>query len=303
VSYTTPSGNGQVPAGVTDPATTGPNANSSSTGLTYTDPSNNSVTYDLYYPTTAPAGPVVLVSHGFAQSGADFANWGILLASWGYVAIVPSWSSIDSTSAPGDATLANELLAYAVSQSASNAQSPIYGKVDGTRQALLGHSAGGLMVFLAAAQNPAVHAVVGLDPVDDSTGNAPGSAATAALSIHAFTAILQSDPSSCNNDNSDQACLYDDLPGPKFIAQVANSNHCDCEDPADFLLCETVCGSATAPQQAEFKRYALAALFYALSCDSAVVSWIDGPAVQADTLLTGYASAAVACPGPIPDGG
>jgi dienelactone hydrolase len=258
-----------------------------------------SVPFDLYYPTAPDGGalamtdggvPAVLVSHGWLDSKASFANWGTHLASWGFAVAVPTWSNgMNDTNAAANALSANALLAWMDSEGATDAASPLYDLVDGKRHGLVGHSFGGLMVYVAAGENAQVQAVVGLDPVDDSTNDA----ASSASKIAGMGAMLPAAPALCDLSGNDQATVYANFPGQKLYAQVANAVHCDCQDPAS--TCQLTCGSVDPIRQMHFKRYATATLLWALECDARTLTWIDGAAVAADTGLASTMNAGIGC--------
>ena len=281
-----------------DPGLPGPYAVGSTLDVTHTF-AGQSVPFDLFYPTGSDGGafappdgglPEILVSHGWLDDKSSFSGWGAHLASWGFAVGVPTWTNqMNYFDAAANAASANALLSWMDSEGASDSASPLYGLVDGTRHGLVGHSFGGLMVYVAASENAAVQAVVGLDAVDDPSGTAAAAVAT----IAGMGAMLPAQPALCNSFGSDQATVYANFPGPKLYAQVANAIHCDCQDPTG--PCQTTCGNADPIRQMHFERYATATLLWALECDPRARTWIDGAAIAADTGLSSNMNAKIAC--------
>jgi|GEM_PF-206769 len=120
----------------------------------------------IFYPLTlsfdAPMGGVVLVP-GFRASQQNYEWWGPALASLGYaVFIIDTNSPTDGLEARKNALVA--AVNYLKSQN-SNEASPLNGKFDTSRVAIMGHSMGG-GAALAAAQElgDEIQAVVPLSP-------------------------------------------------------------------------------------------------------------------------------------------
>ena len=147
---------------------------------------------DLYVPDAPGSYPLVQMSHGINDDKADWANWGRRLASRGFVVVVSNRRpqnvnqqvqalnsnldsrSLDSNAAALSFNVATEdilrILRWAIAQSKTAAGSPLFGKVDGTRLAITGHSAGGYLATLAAyrsqIEGPGLKALVLFDPAD-----------------------------------------------------------------------------------------------------------------------------------------
>lgn len=279
-------------------------ASTSSTKNLTVSAAGQSLSVDLYYPTNAPGpGPAAVVAHGFSGSKSDLAAWGTHLASWGMVVAVPTFPSSGSAAASGNANSLNALLDWLGTEGARSG-SPVFGKVDATRRAVLGYSAGGAAALIAAGREPKDGVVVGLDPVDDN-GQQPGAAAAAVATAAGMGVVLSTEPASCNNTGSDQAAVYAAFPGQKLALKVVNANHCDPPDPASGL-CGLACGAPDATRAMHFKRYATAAIRWALFCDSAARGWIDGSEVAAELTagtVAALASANLGCATPAADGG
>lgn len=234
---------------------------------------------DVYVPDGGGARPLVVLRHGFGRSKTNFTNWGHHLASRGLIVLVPNARSLTPDAAQdSDDMLA--VLAWAVAQN-GQAGSPLAGRVDGSRRAVAGHSAGGLAAVVAASKDAALSAAVLLDPVEGMSGT-PG--ATAAAATHVPTVAIFAEPASCN-DNGSGVAMFRALAGPHYGLRTSGATHCDPENPSDSL-CANFCGGAATPaRQAEFSRYATAFLLAYLICDAPSLPYVDGPAAAADTMV------------------
>lgn len=107
----------------------------------------------IFYPLTlsfdAPMGGVVMAP-GFRASASSYEWWGPALASLGYaVMILDTNAPTDGLDARKNALLAG--VAFLKSEN-DNADSPLGGKFDTTRVAIMGHSMGGGAALAAAAE-------------------------------------------------------------------------------------------------------------------------------------------------------
>lgn len=120
----------------------------------------------IYYPVTTE-GPfaVISVSPGFLGNQTSIGTWGPRLASHGFVVI-----TINTTSgfiSPDQRSVEQrQALDYVVAQS-GNSASPIFGKVDGQRRGVAGHSMGG-GASLISAQSSTIDAAVPFAPWNSS---------------------------------------------------------------------------------------------------------------------------------------
>jgi dienelactone hydrolase len=232
----------------------------------------------VYHPDGPPApGPVVVVMHGLERNGSYHQLLGETLASRGIIALVPDWdcSVIGGCDQGAGGQAAIDLLDWAEVQGAASG-SPLEGRVDGDRRGLVGHSAGGMAVFLAAAQDPRIDSVVGFDPVDQFSGAQNVVAAIVAPTLH----IAAENPGFCSSQWKDY--VYPQSPAPKQLLVVAGSGHCDPEDPSDDL-CPTFCSSPSdASTSYLFRRYAVAWTTCVLQADPSMQTWIGGDSFLSD---------------------
>lgn len=238
-----------------------------------------SIPVTVYYPTD-PGGPfpVLAVVHGAGRTGAYMAEMARTLASRGFVALVPSIPCTPiSCDHAANARQIRALLEWGVAQSAGTS-APIAGLVDGERRGVIGHSWGGLAVFLAAQGHPEIDAVVTLDPNDDS-----GIAAAAAPTMTQPSAHLMAQVMGACNATNWKDTVFPSTPSPHMRLVVTGAGHCDVEDPTD-ALCAFACtaggGITLAPV---FRRYAVAFMGCMLQSDTAMAPYVGGSALDADT--------------------
>jgi dienelactone hydrolase len=168
----------------------------------------------IYYPTDTSHGTwgAVAIVPGYSALFANEEAWmGPWLASFGFVVI-----GVETiTRSDGAAARATQLLAaldYLTQRSA------VRDRVDATRLAVMGHSAGGAGTILAAEQRPSLKAAVGLAP------GTPGSLSMATDQVPTMVIGGQTDPTVTpaylNN-------LYAGLPAttPGDFVQIAGADH------------------------------------------------------------------------------
>ena len=116
--------------------------------------------------------PVVIVSHGFSGFIATVRPYGERLAQWGYIAIVPQlpFTSPLDLFKISHVESARDLLFIlnTVCCEHNEIDSIFHERIDRARLGAVGHSMGGKISLLASLFDPALKAVMGLDPVDDS---------------------------------------------------------------------------------------------------------------------------------------
>jgi dienelactone hydrolase len=242
----------------------------------------------VYYP-TAPveAVPLLAVVHGAGRTGRYMTEMASTFASRGYVALVPDMPCAPwSCDHAANARQIRALLAWGVARGADGA-SVIAGRVDASRQGVVGHSWGGLAVFLAAQGNPDIDAVVVLDPNDDR-----GIAAAAAPTVTQPSAHVMAEVMGTCNATNWKDTVFPSTPAPHMRVVVSGAGHCDVEDPTDGLcaaLCTAGAGSSTTPT---FRRYAVAFMGCVLQGDGAMAPWIGGSGLDADvsSARLGYVS-------------
>jgi dienelactone hydrolase len=173
---------------------------------------------EVYTPASV-SGPRVVLSHGFSRTASNVAGWAEHVASWGLEVVTPdlchAWILDSDHEANGqDLVALNDALG-------------------GGPVIYAGHSAGGLASVLAAAQDSDTVAVLLMDPVDyDDLG------AGAAPGLAPPLLGLVGEASSCNSSSNGVDMIR---AAPSAVGlQVTEADHCDFEDPTDWV-CTAVC--------------------------------------------------------------
>jgi pimeloyl-ACP methyl ester carboxylesterase len=188
--------------------------------------------YDLRWPAGVPDAPVVVLAHGFQGNRASMAGWAEHWASWGVRVVTPNLchaTILDTDHAQNGADLRGLVAALSL-------PSPIYA----------GYSAGGLAAVVATADDPQAVALLGLDMVDNAS---LGAGAAASVAVPAF--VVVGEPSQCNTTNNGLA-VFAAMPNGRAL-RVTEADHCDFQDPADFLCGITCSGSNNQWSDAEIQ--------------------------------------------------
>jgi MYXO-CTERM domain-containing protein len=215
------------------------------------------------------------VIHGANANGAYHTELASVLASRGFVAVVPDMPcTVVSCDHDANQRQITALLAWAVAQSA-DPSSRLAGTVDGSRRGLIGHSWGGLSSHITAARDPSIDSVVLLDPNDDRTD---GLSVTASITAPVLT-LLAEVPGACNSAWREDM-VRTRLTGPNLDFTLDGSGHCN---PGEMdVVCSFGCGvgdSATTPL---FRRYAVAWTACVLAGDASMADWIGGASYDAE---------------------
>lgn len=257
---------------------------------------------DLFAPHNAPNAPLIVGAHGLSGHKEELTGWGNHFASHGFAVAIPQFSGTDSAAASSNADSEIALLDWMQAQGAT-AGNFFSGRVDGSRRAIFGHSMGGLVTHLAASRSASIQVAIALDGVDQNS-----LAANAVPQMHAFPVELRASIQSiCNAAAPAEPAVIAAFPGPYLVLTVANTLHCDPQDP-ETSACELGCAALPGPPWVAsanhdaikiFRRYATASMRYFLLCDADARSNIDGAAQEADLgagLITNFTAHNI--PGP-----
>lgn len=219
--------------------------------------------------------PLIVDCHGWSADAGNQVGWAEHFASWGFVAVVPTFPDALSPDHQQNRQIIEDLVSV---YTGPDGGYPGQDKIDADLVGLQGHSAGGLAATLAAAEIQP-DATVLFDPVDS---NDLGMAALPEVCGPVME--IFSNPSSCNSDGN-WVPFKTSSSGPIIALNVVNSTHCDGELPAR-PACALVCGGAAdAERQKEFARYATAFFLYHLNGDPDAGSQLTEQAMAANTAI------------------
>ena len=223
------------------------------TSTTRVVPSGQSVEVVLFAPDAPEEGPlpVLILSHGFARSPGRHAGTARWLAARGFLVVTPAspgWFQGDAQQQNIDALVDHARWIVARGSTPGDA---LEGRVDASRLALAGHSAGGAVSIEAAAALAEEGAIVPAAVVLLDGVPWPRTLDAAPAFPPIPLASLRAEPSSCNN-SGEIVDFLEVLPFPQEDVRVVGSNHCDQENPSDFL-CGLACGAASSARQERFR--------------------------------------------------
>lgn len=190
------------------------------------------VRYEVHTPDAWHGGATVVLAHGFLRNLASMRGWAEHLASHGVRTAVVSFCNSTLFAGHHDRN-ALDLRAVADALPAPEAST--------ARVLYAGFSAGGLAALLAAAEDPAAVAYLGLDPVDS------GGLAAGATEWQGPALFLFAEPSPCNAEGNMRP--FADRLASARVVSVTHATHCHFEDPY-ASACERLCGRVDPPEAA-----------------------------------------------------
>lgn len=232
--------------------------------------------------------PLVVFSPGFVLGRGQYNAYIERLASHGFVAISQSARSESKHAQYRDDT--SKLIDWLLAPTGSSA-ARIAGRVDSSRIGLAGHSLGGKISLLTAAQDSRVQAIVTIDPVDGQ--DAPlAKDVTAAISLPPGVpigflgeTISKSGGVPCTPAAFNYEVLYASTTAPRFAIRFLAAAHADFVDnPSSCFPC-LFCPGGTAPKQqthALAMKYVTAYFLFTLAGDAAAESYLTGAEAQKD---------------------
>jgi len=204
---------------------------------------------DVYWPDATTPKPMVVIAHGFSRSRHNMSGWGKHLAKEGFVAVVPDLPTLSDHARNG--TFLSGLRAH------FSADASWKMRIDPSRVALMGFSAGGLSSLLSATESPGVALWIGLDPVDRDDLGVKAAALLASRAV-----VITAEPSPCNAHGNAKRIVEALSHGEHF--RVAGAVHVDAEWPTSWLA-ERVCGRSSEDKREAFVVRATQALQAALA--------------------------------------
>lgn len=217
----------------------------------------------LAFPADVEQGtPIVLLAHGFASSSQRMIGWGEHIASHGFIALSFDNCVGDLLCGPDPAAqpgLVEAALAYLGGEMAP---AQVRGKGDREHVLLLGHSAGGQAMTVAAnALRP--RALLLFDPVGGDQSPESVEPARASLSTTCATTLTlfaePHAPADAGSPSCNKAGIWRSFAlasaGPRASAVVVDSTHCDGELPPRAACGFSCGGRADEGRQQTYKRY------------------------------------------------
>lgn len=239
---------------IADPTKQGPFATSAFDGTATVAATSHSVPMHCVVPGDAATHPVVIIAHGFQLPATQYYGYAERLASHGHVACT---ADFPAGFTPNHAQSAKDLSGALdwVLGANSAAGNPLSGKIDPALVGVMGHSLGGKLAVLAAADDTRFRAVLGLDPVDSSMLCNPTDCpdASSALPLSIPTAFLGETLDSTAGLGG-QACapaadnyqtFYAQAGAPSYRFTLNGANHMSFLD--DPSTCGLVCSFCQAP--------------------------------------------------------
>jgi pimeloyl-ACP methyl ester carboxylesterase len=237
--------------------------------------------------------PLVVLSPGFTLDRKQFTHYGTRLASYGLVTVLQKSSKETNHAQYRDDTIT--LLDWLATPTGTGAMR-VSGRVDLTRLGLAGHSLGGKISILVAAQDARVKALLGIDPVD--AGGMPAAAPeigkiklpTGIPLAFLGETISKSGGMPCAPASGNFEVLYGKAGAPAFALTLVDAAHNDFVD--NFAGCFTCgfCPGGTAPKTRTNQlavKYAAAYFLWALAGDLRGRDYFASPEFQQD-ITDGY---------------
>jgi len=238
--------------------------------------------------------PLVVISPGFTVDRKQYTNYGTRLATYGLVAVLQKSGNEFNHASYRDGTI--ELLTWLGAPTGGDA-ARIKGRVDLNRVGLAGHSLGGKISILVAAQDTRVKALLGIDPVDANTPAALPEIGKIKLPTGIPLGFLGETTSKtggmpCTPAAGNYEALYDKAAAPAFAVTLVAAAHNDVVD--NFAGCPTCsfCPGGTAPKDRTNRlavKYTAAYFLWALQGDTRARDYFSGAAFQKD-ITDGYIS-------------
>jgi len=230
----------------------------------------------VYTPATgATPRPVILISPGFQMARTQYASYAHHLATWGFGVVLTDYA--DTSFFADHQALADDLRAaidWALADAGLAADPLAIG--------VAGHSLGGKISMLAAADDGRIAAVVGWDPVDsDSPSVAPqrmadivGAVAVIGETTNGSGGFMPCAPTAENFHR-----FYLAAHGPALEMTVAGADHMDWVDDPSCGVCGFCTPGAAAAElaRAASRRLDVAWFRRRLLDDTAMDAWLATP--------------------------
>jgi pimeloyl-ACP methyl ester carboxylesterase len=234
--------------------------------------------------------PLVVFSPGFLLGRAQYNGYLDRLASYGFVAVSQSARAEGNHPQYRDDT--SKLLTWLIAPTGGSA-ARLAGRVDGSRIGLGGHSLGGKISLLTAAQDNRVKAVITIDPVDGQ-GIPLAKDTIAAIHLPSGTplgflgeTISKSGAQPCAPPDFNYEVLYNSTAAERFAIRFLKAAHTDFVDKPESCFPCLFCPGGTAPKSHTHElavKYVTAYFLFTLAGETAAASYLTGTAVQKDVV-------------------
>ena len=188
--------------------------------------------YSVYAPNNTLDAPTVILGHGFARGPETMTGWADHLASWGVQVLLPTLCHYNVLAGVDHEMNGQNMFELAQHYNTSEV---VY----------VGHSAGGLAAIIAASLDENALGILGLDTTD--TEGAPGVpdfiGQQYAENVTGTGFYVYGEPSSCNSNNNGLTLF--EMMGESYVVKIDEADHCDFENPTDFM-CEINCENTQA---------------------------------------------------------
>ncbi len=239
--------------------------------------------------------PLVIFLHGFSLTPNLYVSYGEHLASHGWLVLLPKLPGNVLMPTP-HAKLAKTVMALL--DQLLSAQSPL-GGIDSKRIALVGHSMGGKVAMLTAAQDSRVKAVFGVDPVDsappfganpvDYPSVTPELMGDIKVAVGALGETVNAKPGlggqACAPAAENFQQYFKHASGPALQVEVIGAGHMAFLDQPNCGLMCMACSAGPTPAATARKlarRYLTAFVGHTVLGESGWTAWMSGVQAQAD---------------------
>ncbi|MCH9684215.1 MAG: alpha/beta fold hydrolase [Deltaproteobacteria bacterium] len=208
--------------------------------------------------------PLVIISPGAKQSRDEYMSYCEHLATWGFFVIAQDIVGNSGLFPPANhkkpAADVSSIIDWATSE-----ENPLAAAIDGEAIGVAGHSMGGKVAFLAAAEDPRIGAIVGWDPVDANGPFTPSSSSnwssvtpqlmpqlTQPIALIGETLNSQGRwfRPACAPADQNFEQFYDFAEGTALSVDVFGADHMDWTDSGSCSPCSP-CGSSEAQQRTQ----------------------------------------------------
>lgn len=248
--------------GATDFTVAGPRTVATTTGSMMINGCD--LSYTVYTPSGGDTATLVVLGHGFSRTADNVAEIAEHIASFGARVVTPSYCH--STALDTDHQQ-NGVDAAALSAALRGSADVIHA----------GHSAGGVSALVAATNDAATVAVLGLDMTDASSIGATAAASLSVPSLGLFGA-----PGSCNGNGNGRAVFSSMSMSTELV--VTDATHCDFEAPTSGL-CTAFCGGTDATRAATVVALASAFVAWRAGLDSTGEAWVSAGGSELSRLV------------------